>query len=143
MLFCILFLINVLNIFHLFIVVVKCLECLDVFRYLFFSLCIYLFFSSLKEYSHGQQQKTQEGELKISAVFSVSGSPLGKKQTWINGLCIFWPIWLRRNSACINKLGSSLYPLRMPLNCILHNYYWVSRLALEEKECLLKIHGKK
>ncbi|KAF4022004.1 hypothetical protein G4228_013692 [Cervus hanglu yarkandensis] len=30
-----------------------------------------------QEYSHGQQQKTQEGELKISAVFSVSGSPLG------------------------------------------------------------------
>ncbi|GAB1288931.1 Zinc finger MYM-type protein 4 [Apodemus speciosus] len=29
-----------------------------------------------QEYSHGQQQKTQEGELKISAVFSVSGSPL-------------------------------------------------------------------
>ncbi|EHH14589.1 hypothetical protein EGK_00543, partial [Macaca mulatta] len=28
-----------------------------------------------QEYSHGQQQKTQEGELKISAVFSVSGSP--------------------------------------------------------------------
>jgi hypothetical protein len=38
-------------------------------------------FSFLKEYSHGQQQKTQEGELKISAVFSVSGSPLGKNQT--------------------------------------------------------------
>lgn len=29
---------------------------------------------------YGQQPKTQEGELKISAVFSVSGSPLGKDQ---------------------------------------------------------------
>lgn len=29
---------------------------------------------------YGQQPKTQEGELKISAVFSVSGSPLGKGQ---------------------------------------------------------------
>lgn len=28
---------------------------------------------------YGQQPKSQEGELKISAVFSVSGSPLGKK----------------------------------------------------------------
>ncbi|XP_039107640.1 zinc finger MYM-type protein 4 isoform X4 [Hyaena hyaena] len=33
------------------------------------------------EYSHGQQQKTQEGELKISAVFSVSGSPLAPQLT--------------------------------------------------------------
>ncbi|XP_045332616.1 zinc finger MYM-type protein 4 isoform X1 [Leopardus geoffroyi] len=35
----------------------------------------------LLEYSHGQQQKTQEGELKISAVFSVSGSPLAPQLT--------------------------------------------------------------
>ncbi|DAA31118.1 zinc finger MYM-type protein 4 isoform X1 [Bos indicus x Bos taurus] len=34
-----------------------------------------------QEYSHGQQQKTQEGELKISAVFSVSGSPLAPQLT--------------------------------------------------------------
>ncbi|XP_026915502.1 zinc finger MYM-type protein 4 isoform X2 [Acinonyx jubatus] len=35
----------------------------------------------LLEYSHGQQQKAQEGELKISAVFSVSGSPLAPQLT--------------------------------------------------------------
>ncbi|KAM7099132.1 zinc finger MYM-type protein 4 isoform 6-T9 [Molossus nigricans] len=34
-----------------------------------------------QEFSHGQQQKTQEGELKISAVFSVSGSPLAPQLT--------------------------------------------------------------
>ncbi|XP_051688110.2 zinc finger MYM-type protein 4 isoform X6 [Oryctolagus cuniculus] len=34
-----------------------------------------------QEYSHGQQQKTQEGELKISAVFSVSGSALAPQLT--------------------------------------------------------------
>ncbi|XP_075802369.1 zinc finger MYM-type protein 4 isoform X3 [Microtus pennsylvanicus] len=34
-----------------------------------------------QEYSHGQQQKTPEGELKISAVFSVSGSPLAPQLT--------------------------------------------------------------
>ncbi|MEJ1282410.1 zinc finger MYM-type 4 [Cricetulus griseus] len=34
-----------------------------------------------QEYNHGQQQKTQEGELKISAVFSVSGSPLAPQLT--------------------------------------------------------------
>ncbi|XP_032753628.1 zinc finger MYM-type protein 4 [Rattus rattus] len=34
-----------------------------------------------QEYGHGQQQKTQEGELKISAVFSVSGSPLAPQLT--------------------------------------------------------------
>ncbi|XP_065772741.1 zinc finger MYM-type protein 4 isoform X1 [Muntiacus reevesi] len=34
-----------------------------------------------QDYSHGQQQKTQEGELKISAVFSVSGSPLAPQLT--------------------------------------------------------------
>ncbi|XP_020015229.1 zinc finger MYM-type protein 4 isoform X3 [Castor canadensis] len=34
-----------------------------------------------QEYSHGQQQKAQEGELKISAVFSVSGSPLAPQLT--------------------------------------------------------------
>ncbi|XP_031412660.1 zinc finger MYM-type protein 4-like isoform X2 [Meleagris gallopavo] len=34
--------------------------------------------TNFREY--GQQPKTQEGELKISAVFSVSGSPLGKEQ---------------------------------------------------------------
>uniref|UniRef100_A0A8C5NXU9 Zinc finger, MYM-type 4 n=1 Tax=Jaculus jaculus TaxID=51337 RepID=A0A8C5NXU9_JACJA len=34
-----------------------------------------------QEYSHGQQHKTQEGELKISAVFSVSGSPLAPQLT--------------------------------------------------------------
>lgn len=44
-------------------------------------LCAFIYlFSLLKEYSHGQQPKTQEGELKISAVFSVSGSTLGKKK---------------------------------------------------------------
>nr|XP_053776509.1 zinc finger MYM-type protein 4 isoform X2 [Desmodus rotundus] len=35
----------------------------------------------LLEFSHGQPQKTQEGELKISAVFSVSGSPLAPQLT--------------------------------------------------------------
>ncbi|XP_006094242.1 zinc finger MYM-type protein 4 isoform X5 [Myotis lucifugus] len=34
-----------------------------------------------QEFNHGQQQKTQEGELKISAVFSVSGSPLAPQLT--------------------------------------------------------------
>ncbi|XP_008830329.1 zinc finger MYM-type protein 4 isoform X6 [Nannospalax galili] len=34
-----------------------------------------------QEYSHGQPQKAQEGELKISAVFSVSGSPLAPQLT--------------------------------------------------------------
>ncbi|KAM9031327.1 zinc finger MYM-type protein 4 isoform X9 [Sarcophilus harrisii] len=34
-----------------------------------------------QEYSHGQQGKTPEGELKISAVFSVSGSPLAPQLT--------------------------------------------------------------
>ncbi|XP_040612548.1 zinc finger MYM-type protein 4 isoform X3 [Mesocricetus auratus] len=34
-----------------------------------------------QEYNHGQQQKTQDGELKISAVFSVSGSPLAPQLT--------------------------------------------------------------
>ncbi|XP_077006444.1 zinc finger MYM-type protein 4 isoform X2 [Tamandua tetradactyla] len=34
-----------------------------------------------QEYGDGQQQKTQEGELKISAVFSVSGSPLAPQLT--------------------------------------------------------------
>lgn len=68
--------VNVTNIFHFYAATVKCL---DFFWNLVFSL--YLFcFSFLKEYSHGQQQKTPEGELKISAVFSVSGSPLGKNQ---------------------------------------------------------------
>uniref|UniRef100_A0A8D1UEH2 Zinc finger MYM-type containing 4 n=1 Tax=Sus scrofa TaxID=9823 RepID=A0A8D1UEH2_PIG len=37
--------------------------------------------TNFREYSHGQQQKTQEGELKISAVFSVSGSPLAPQLT--------------------------------------------------------------
>ncbi|XP_028937348.1 zinc finger MYM-type protein 4 isoform X3 [Ornithorhynchus anatinus] len=34
-----------------------------------------------QEYGHGQQSKTQDGELKISAVFSVSGSPLAPQLT--------------------------------------------------------------
>ncbi|XP_074073607.1 zinc finger MYM-type protein 4 isoform X4 [Macrotis lagotis] len=34
-----------------------------------------------QEYGHGQQGKTPEGELKISAVFSVSGSPLAPQLT--------------------------------------------------------------
>ncbi|XP_001380579.3 zinc finger MYM-type protein 4 isoform X4 [Monodelphis domestica] len=36
---------------------------------------------SAQEFSHGQQGKTPEGELKISAVFSVSGSPLAPQLT--------------------------------------------------------------
>lgn len=72
-------------------------------------------FSFLKEYSHGQQQKTQEGELKISAVFSVSGSPLGKKKNWINESCLFILTSMSEKeiSICISKVDSSLCPFRM------------------------------
>lgn len=43
-------------------------------------MCVFvlLFLSPLFQ-EYGQQPKSQEGELKISAVFSVSGSPLGKE----------------------------------------------------------------
>ena len=40
-------------------------------------LCLFFFF---KDYIHASKPKAQESELKISAVFSVGDSPLGKKQ---------------------------------------------------------------
>lgn len=46
--------------------------------------CICSPFPFLLFLEYGQQPKTQEGELKISAVFSVSGSPLGKEQARLN-----------------------------------------------------------
>lgn len=64
-----------------------------------FSLSLFFF----KEYIHASRPKAQESELKISAVFSVSDSPLGKKQNCklvMISILLYWLIeWMESTSS--------------------------------------------
>lgn len=69
-------------------------------RYSHYIVSLSLFF--FKEYIHASGPKAQESELKISAVFSVSDSPLGKKQNCklvMISILLYWLIeWMESTS---------------------------------------------